>query len=478
MIFTTLEFFIFFTVVISIYWKLQGLFVKQRFLLVASVIFYGWWDYRFLALVGTAILVAYFAALGMQARQRQKKALLVTAISLLLGILGVFKYANFFTENLNSLVTIFGMTAAPREFDITLPVGISFFTFQALSYVIDVYKGVLPAERRFDAVALYIIFFPQLVAGPIVRAENFLPQLQQEPKFNHREAAVGVKLFLIGFLYKAVFADSIAPVVDTVYGDVDAYDNYSLFMATLGFSAQIYFDFAGYSIMAIGIARMLGYKLPRNFNFPYVATSITEFWRRWHISLSSWLRDYLYIPLGGNRNGAFARNRNLMITMLLGGLWHRASWNFVVWGGLHGIALTLHKGFKYLCGRYRDLIPRGIPPLVWLMAAWAVTQMFVLLCWVPFRAQSFDDTLIIWQSMVGWREDVALQKAQLSTTMILLPLLVDTFLVSKRMRMPSRVINMVSNTSPMVLLMAFGVIFGLALLLVPLRVENFIYFQF
>jgi len=334
MIFTSLTFILFFLIVFSIYWQLRGLRLKQAFLLLASVVFYGWWDYRFLLLIVLVIGASYLGAVALQRFNNRKTAVVSLVITVLLSVLGLFKYANFLFSSLQGVMSAAGLNVIHRHFNIELPVGISFFTFHGISYVVDVYRKKIPVQPNLGKVALYILFFPQLIAGPIVRAAYFMPQLDREPAFTSDEIIRGIKLFLIGFVYKAIIADSIAPYVDDVYSNLRDYGAGDHILATLGFYAQIYFDFAGYSIMAIGISRMLGYRLLRNFDFPYSSLSITEFWRRWHISLSSWLRDYLYIPLGGNRNGQLRQLLNIMITMLLGGLWHGASWNFVIWGGI------------------------------------------------------------------------------------------------------------------------------------------------
>ena len=471
MIFSSGVFLLFFAVVFTAFWGMRSHRGRIWLLLVASQVFYGWWDYRFLALMWFAIITCHGAGRLIE-RGIAPKAVTTTAVVLMLGVLAVFKYFDFFTDSLVGLAATVGVVVSRPTLEILLPVGISFFTFQALSYVLDVRKGTIPAERDIVHTGLYISFFPQLVAGPIVRASDFLPQLRQPKVFNTEQFLVGVKLFLVGFIYKSVFSDSISPFVDQVYGDLDAFDAHSKLMATVGFYGQIYFDFAGYSMMGIGVARMLGFELMRNFAYPYISTSITEFWRRWHISLSSWLRDYLYIPLGGNRGGEAKRQRNLMITMLLGGLWHGASWNFVLWGALHGAALSVHKAWASATSR----IPR--PALVaatWAVLAWGVTQLFVLLTWVPFRAQDFASTVDVLGAFVGLGDGGA--RAPIPYLLILAPLVVDTFLVgmsSVRMRLASRLPALAPVTAAVML----GVIAAVALTGMPLSVQSFIYFQF
>ncbi len=471
MIFSSVPFLIFFAIVFCAFWSLRSARARILLLLVASQVFYGWWDYRFLALMWFAIVVCH-AAGRMIEKNIAPKAVTTTAVVLMLGVLAVFKYFDFFSESLLGLASSVGVTLSTPTLEILLPVGISFFTFQAISYVLDVRKGVIPAERDIVHTGLYISFFPQLVAGPIVRASDFLPQLRTEKVFDSTQFLVGMKLFLVGFIYKSVFSDSISPFVDQVFADVGQFDAHTKVMATVGFYGQIYFDFAGYSMMGIGVARMLGFELMRNFAYPYISTSITEFWRRWHISLSTWLRDYLYIPLGGNRGGEAKRQRNLMITMLLGGLWHGASWNFVLWGALHGLALSVHKAWAGLTGA----IPRpAMVGLLWGLAAWGITQLFVLLTWIPFRAQDFGDTVDVLQAFVG--VSAGGTRAAIPYLAILLPLFIDTLMIgvsSARLRLASRL----PTLKPQVAAFVLGGIAALALASMPLAVKSFIYFQF
>lgn len=477
MIFTSITFIVFFAIVFTLYWRVHGLLAKQIFLLAASVVFYGWWDYRFVLLIAVVAGGSYLGALALGRYPGRRLAVIGCVITLLLTILGIFKYADFLYDAMGAGLGSLGLAVPARQFSVVLPVGISFFTFHGISYIVDVYRGKIPAERSFVRVALYILFFPQLVAGPIVRASNFMPQLEREPQFDSDEVIKGTKLFLVGFLYKAVIADSIAPYVDDVYGNLAGHVAADHVMATLGFYAQIYFDFAGYSIMAIGLSRTMGYRLPRNFDFPYISLSITEFWRRWHISLSSWLRDYLYISLGGNRSGQRRQLVNIMITMLLGGLWHGANGTFVAWGGLHGMALSIHK--LYLnwrpASRFPKLLQRGISSTP---VAWTATQLFVLLCWVPFRAPSFQDAVTVWSSFLSVRPtDLPALGWQVPVT-ILVPLLVDTLFVSRVV--PIRLPGWQATFSgrPWRISVALGTAFGIALLIMPLVIRAFIYFRF
>ncbi len=481
MIFTSFDFLIFFLILLILYFTLRGRLVRQWILLIASFVFYGWWDVRFLALIGLVILTSYGAAQGFQRFPTHRKKILIFSLSITLGVLGVFKYFGFFADNLQALLSSVGVESEFTLINIILPVGVSFYTFQGISYIVDVYRKDIPAETNLLRVALYIAFFPQLVAGPIVRATEFIPQLETQRTVTGEDVSTGVREVLIGLIYKAIFADRIAIYVDQVFADIHAYDNVSIWIASFGFYSQIYFDFAGYSLMAIGFARLLGYNLSENFNYPYLAISITDFWRRWHISLSSWLRDYLYIPLGGNRNGLLMQNRNLMLTMLLGGLWHGASWNFVIWGALHGIALVTHKLYVMWRSSADDKSvekdTRSFPRLAFMGAgiifAWAVTQLFVFFCWVPFRLPSFSETWLAIQAMLFLREDLELERVLVPWAMFL-PVWVDAFILGNRFRFE----RWLPECNLYIRVALMGAIFALLLMLVPLGVKAFIYFQF
>jgi alginate O-acetyltransferase complex protein AlgI len=317
--------------------------------------------------------------------------LLTLSVLVNLGILAYFKYSVFALNSTHTVLNWFGVPFDPPLLKIILPLGISFYTFEAISYVIDVYRGKIQAIRHPLDYSLYILFFPHLVAGPIVRSGDFLPQLHRNKRFSWPRLQVGVQLILLGLLKKAVIADHLAIVIDPVFKHPADFASQALWLATLGYAVQIYCDFSGYSDMAIGLAHTLGFKLPMNFNLPYFAANIADFWRRWHISLSSWLRDYLYVPLGGNRHGSWATYRNLMLTMTLGGFWHGASWTFVFWGFFHGLLLALHRSWT--------------PPR-WYSGVWtrplnmAATFLAVCVGWVFFRAQSFTDAGTILQGLV------------------------------------------------------------------------------
>jgi len=358
--------------------------VKQQhcFILLFNNIFYGYWDVRFLPILFGVIAVCYLSALG-YSRTSNKRYVLVSVI-ISLGTLGIFKYYNFFIE---SFCSAFHIANTP-SLQLILPLGISFYIFQALSYVLDVKNGRIAAETNFVKLAAYISFFPQITSGPIVKAHDFLPQLDSLHRIKKENLYSGLQMFLLGLTKKVVLGDHIGVAVNAVFSAPAAYSGLSIFFAILGYALQIYFDFSGYSDMAIGIASLWGFDLGKNFNMPYLAQNPSDFWRRWHISLSTWFRDYVYIPLGGGRCKTWKIYRNLLITMLLSGLWHGASWNFLIWGFFHGIGAIVHKAYRDWSGckrtdtRYR-----------WLFIL--MNTLYVSLLWVIFRTESINKALAI-----------------------------------------------------------------------------------
>jgi alginate O-acetyltransferase complex protein AlgI len=377
--FPTIEFAAFFAVVFVVSWTLMPHPRAWRpFILLASYFFYGWVDWRWVLILMASTLVNTVAGqvIARSPSQSARKRAVTAAVVFDLALLGVFKYLGFFVSEMDHALDSIGLGSPLPLVQIVLPIGISFFTFQAISYVVDVYRRVTPPASLMD-VAILQAFFPHIVAGPIVRANELLPQLRT-PR-DPRSVLAGPAIFLIvgGLIKKTVIADELARrIVDPVYSDPASHSAGELTLAFYGFAAQIYCDFSGYTDLAIGLALLLGYQLPENFNRPYLALSIQDFWRRWHMTLSRWLRDYLYIPLGGNRGGRLKTYRNLMITMLLGGLWHGAAWTFVLWGGIHGTALSVER-FA------RERFP-GFRLPTW--AAWLVTFNVVCVAWVFFRA--------------------------------------------------------------------------------------------
>jgi D-alanyl-lipoteichoic acid acyltransferase DltB (MBOAT superfamily) len=360
----------------------------------ASLLFYSAWRWPFTGLLLLSTFLDYHCARAIHRATASRTRRFFLLVSLLgnLGVLCFFKYTNFFLEALGDAL---GLTGHPIELGplpIILPLGISFYTFQTLSYTIDVYRGELEPRRSILDVALFVSFFPQLVAGPIVRASTFLPQLDAEKSWDPDRAKSGLLLMIWGLAKKLLVADALAPIVNQVYGSPELYSGWALLVATYCFAFQIYCDFSGYSDVAIGAARVLGFEILLNFQRPYFATNITTFWRRWHISLSTWLRDYLYIPLGGNRLGTLRTYGNLMATMVLGGLWHGASYNFVIWGAIHGVALAVHKWVLSLTGRRKAKEARR--PLPWLVQT-LVTFHLICVTWVFFRAETLEKALTI-----------------------------------------------------------------------------------
>tara|TARA_R110001599_G_scaffold103416_2_gene263248 strand:- start:1799 stop:3247 length:1449 start_codon:yes stop_codon:yes gene_type:complete len=341
MLFNSIEFAIFLPLVFCIYWLVLGKNFKLQnlFLLLASYVFYGWWDPRFLILILLSTIVDFYIGIGLNkySSPQIRKSLLVTSLVVNIGILFIFKYYGFFVQNFVDAFTFFGSQLNISSLNIILPVGISFYTFQTLSYSIDVFRGKLEPTRNFISFAAFVSFFPQLVAGPIERATNLLPQFYKNRVFNYAQSVDGLRQILWGLFKKVVIADNCAEYVNVVFGNHQSYEASSLIVAALFFSIQIYCDFSGYSDIAIGTSKLFGFKLMRNFSYPYFSRDISEFWRRWHISLSTWFRDYLYIPLGGSRGGLNKKIRNTLIIFLVSGFWHGANWTFIVWGGLNAL---------------------------------------------------------------------------------------------------------------------------------------------
>jgi alginate O-acetyltransferase complex protein AlgI len=369
-----------------------------------------------------------------------------------------------------ALFSTIGLPSASPTVRVLLPVGISFYTFHAITLAVDTFRGKVETRVSLLDVALYIAFFPQLVAGPIVRATVFLPQLATKRSMFGEDFFAAAQAIVTGFLYKVVFSDSIAPFVDKVFERPADYSGILLLAATFGFYCQIYFDFNGYSMIAIGVSRLFGYKLPDNFNFPYAATSLGSFWRRWHISLSSWLRDYLYIPLGGNRLGVAKQMRNLTITMLLGGIWHGASWNFIIWGAAHGALLAVE--------RFSQIRPRTVSKeenrsILSLALGWLATQSIVLLLWIPFRAKTLADSLAVISGIFTWRTAMTGAPLAIPVALLVLPIFCDTVFVRLLRSQPSKPLLRPELGFSLLVLCALAV--GL---ITKTGLRSFIYFQF
>jgi D-alanyl-lipoteichoic acid acyltransferase DltB (MBOAT superfamily) len=367
-------------------------------LVVCSLFYYGWWNPMYVFLVGGSMvfnytLGQYIVSVRDGGDDRRAQVLMLVGVAFNLALIAYFKYANFFVDTANDVT---GGNWSIGE--ILLPIGISFFTFQQIAYLVDARRGGT-AEYDFVQYSLFVLFFPQLIAGPIVHHKEMLPQFAEAHTYRPSWAniSVGGTIFIIGLFKKVVIADNLAPIANPLFAAADqgqALDAIWAWQGTFAYGLQLYFDFSGYSDMAIGIARLFGIRLPLNFDSPYKATGIIDFWRRWHMTLSRFLRDYVYIPLGGSRSGRFNRYRNLFLTMLIGGLWHGAGWNFVLWGGLHGLGLIVNHGWRYL---------RGAPQQSWWARGTArlVTIVFVMLAWVPFRAVTFDGALAVYSGMLN-----------------------------------------------------------------------------
>lgn len=387
MLFNSIEYLIFLPIVFIIYWLLKNSYKKQNvLLLISSYVFYGWWDYRFLSLIIFSSFLDYYVGQKIEEAigEKNKKRWLLVSLCSNLGLLAVFKYYNFFADSFASSMSALGWEVNDLTLNIILPVGISFYTFQTLSYSIDIYRNQIKASRDIVGFFTFVSLFPQLVAGPIERASNLIPQIENKRNINMTLIKTGVFQIFIGLFRKVAIADNLGVYVDSVYGNYDIHNSSTLLIATVFYAFQIYFDFSGYSDIAIGSAKLFGFNFNRNFNFPYFSKTLTEFWRRWHMSLSFWLRDYLYISLGGNRKGIIITYRNLLLTMLIGGLWHGSSWNFVIWGGIHGLFLSLEK-YTFSALKIKTFNALG----------YIYTFIVVLIAWIFFRAPDFQSASTI-----------------------------------------------------------------------------------
>lgn len=457
--------FIFLPVALAGFWLLGGKKnARYIFLTLLGYFFYGYWNYKFTFLMLFSTLISFGTALYISRASsgKKRKIALIAALTTDLALLGFFKYFNFSVATIQNLFDFFGHRADLPLLHIILPIGISFYTFHTMSYVIDVYRGKFQPTRNFFEFSTYVSFFPQLVAGPIVRWNevssdlNNLNSIKQPPALH-----AGISMFVVGLFKKVIIADSIANIIDPLWGNAAGLGSLGAWIAVAGYTYQLYFDFSGYSDMAIGLGRLFGIHLPQNFNSPYKAVSISDFWRRWHISLSNWLRDYIYIPLGGSKNGSVQTYINLLITMLLGGLWHGASWTFVFWGGYHGALLAMHKMFKISYERLPILFQR------------ALTFFLIVIGWVFFRSPSFGIAGNMLKKMFGLDELSAATNlpaiAPTTIGLLALCLLITNFLpnsfewpYSKKPRYAA----------------AMAMIFVLALIFMNYKQSVFLYYQF
>ncbi|MBV9122438.1 MAG: MBOAT family protein [Planctomycetes bacterium] len=473
--FATRNFLIFFAVVLLVYHGLRTRSSKYRFLLAASWFFYMSWNPWFLWVILFTSLVDYLAGRLIESAStpRRRRAWLVMSLVTNLGFLAVFKYTNFFLGNALALARECGWTVSPWTVNLILPLGISFHTFQGISYTLDVYRGKVAAVRSFVDFALFVAFFPQLVAGPIVRAVEFLPQMATPPRVSSRQVVEGLHWLHLGLFKKVFLADRLGPqFVDVVFAHPAQYDAFTQRWAVLAYAAQIYCDFSGYSDIAIGCAKWLGFELPQNFNFPYLSASITEFWKRWHISLSTWMRDYLYIPLGGNRRGTLRTYVNLMLTMTLCGLWHGASWNYVMWGFYNGLLLAGHRIYhQALKDRpwAEDLRTRS-----WFRgSAILVTFLLVAAGYILVRSESWAGCWLMERSWFGGSGEPATRWVPLWVPLLVSMVVVGHLFSGLRGRRCgllelAPILRAAVYIAAVVLLIAFG----------PEATRAFIYFQF
>jgi D-alanyl-lipoteichoic acid acyltransferase DltB (MBOAT superfamily) len=385
MLFHSWVFVAFFVVFYPIFLLTRRTRLRDPWLLACSYAFYGWWNPLYLVLIAWSTTVDFMVARAMAGSARPRRWLAVSVVNNL-GLLGFFKYGAFVTDNVNLLLSRAGLSYVLPEPGVLLPVGISFYVFQSMSYTIDVYRGRIAREPSFVRYAAFVALFPQLVAGPVERAGHLLPQLRRPLSISRVDVADGLSLFLVGLFKKVALADALSSYVDPVYDVPELASGAALLAATFAFGWQIYFDFSGYTDMARGLGRLMGLRLMLNFNNPYVADSLGDFWNRWHISLSTWFRDYVYIPLGGSRGGAAATYRNIALTMLLSGLWHGAAWTFVIWGGLHALGRIATRALER-----SDFYRRRVPRLVKQLLVFA----FVTFAWVFFRAASLADAMVV-----------------------------------------------------------------------------------
>lgn len=490
MLFPTVDFTLFFLVVFAVAWifgSANG--GRKLFLLGASYFFYGYWDWRFLLLLGGSSLLNYWAGRALYSADtvRQKKTIAAIAVALNLIVLGFFKYYGFFLDSLDDLLRAVNLERDLPLMEIILPVGISFFTFQGISYVVDVYRGEIRPVRRVTDLLLYISFFPQLVAGPIVRAAQFLPQLERTPVLTRPVAGFGIALIVFGLVKKMIIAQYLATgIVDPVFTAPSTYGSTDLLVGVYAYAVQIYCDFSGYSDIAIGVAALLGYRFSRNFAQPYRASSMQDFWRRWHISLSSWLRDYLYKPLGGSRGSAALTTRNLVLTMLLGGIWHGAAWTFVLWGLFHGVVLAIERSLAAVTGlaAHPRVVARPVgamavnvrhpgSPLAIRLMGIVITFHIVCLGWILFRASDLDIALNYFAGLWA-REGAAVLATPFVAGLVVLGLAAH-FLPPD---LPERFGALLARMNAIALGLFLGLILVIIKAVAPEGVVPFIYFQF
>ncbi len=474
MLFCSLPFCLFFLIVFVIYWLLPWRAARVYVLLAASFYFYAAWNQWLALLLTASALLDYFLARGMEAwsAPRVRKLLLLVSLAGNLGLLCYFKYANFFLRSLEECAAVAGFQMLMPTLRVLLPVGISFYTFEAINYTVDVYRRKMHAERNLAHFLLFILFFPHLMAGPIVRARDFLPQIHRRKRFSWLRAHTGVLLIILGVIKKMGVADRIALYVDPVFADPGAFNSIALWSAAIGYALQVYCDFSGYSDMALGLAHLLGYHLAPNFNMPFLSANIAEMWRRWHISLSTWIRDYLFIPLGGSRGSRWQTIRNVLLTMTLCGLWHGANWNCVLWGLLTGMLLVGHSLFARWCKQY----PRLSAVLQTRTGtAGRVALTFAVFCLTMgvFRAQGLADAGVVLAGMLA-----PVRGADLTLPAFGLYLTFALVALAHALGWRDRWLTLWQNLPPLARGLGLGSAVTAVVILAPSASKAFIYFQF
>jgi alginate O-acetyltransferase complex protein AlgI len=478
MLFNSLEFFLFLPVVFILYWFVfnRSLAWQNLLVLVASYFFYGWWSWKFLGLLVLSTLLDFGYGFMVGAADRKKaKFFLWLSIINNLGILAVFKYYDFFAKEFVVFFRMFGWETHPFLLNFALPIGISFYTFHGMSYVFDIFKGKQKPVEHFVDYAVFVSFFPLLVAGPIERASHLLPQIQKSRFFDYRKAVEGCRLILWGLFKKVVIADGVSVVADQVYSNSSGYDTLGLIVGAVAFSIQIYGDFSGYSDIAIGTAKLFGFELLSNFRFPYFSRDIAEFWRRWHISLSTWFRDYLYIPLGGSKSGKWKAIRNTFIIFVVSGFWHGASWNYIIWGGIHAVGflplLLMNKNRTHVT----DIVAsnRTLPSLLELRQM-VMTFSFVTLAWVFFRAGTLEEAIVFLKNLVTGFNGIYGSES-LILSMKVLGYAVPFMLAEWYLRFDERKLRV-----PVFFryILYMGMIVVVFFLIIRMKEHSFIYFQF